>query len=348
MGQLDPLADQSGSRLESLPVEILELIFLHSLEVNLPRSSPRLGRALSSPLLYTWLVRLAFSSTNPGSREGFFTQDFLPQPLNFWALSWEERQTLQTTLLACRWCTLPMMRKCQREYVCHAIQRKCANLVFDEHDRALLSNLGPRFDDLEDCDWALDGKRGKGDIVIHAQLEDQLRTLPSKSVGRKVAIWFHFGALQIREPNEVYYENNLFRLPCSVAIKPGRIPDKILRSPWSDEQFRFLQLLSTDFYLDEDEVSPERSSDITRQLIRERNIEPFCRLLQMSFRSAYCRVPARWPLQTSHYSLAMRWGDGADDSFVNFILKARWDDIPVDIMEELLLYVEHLGRHGRY
>lgn len=339
MGPSDPLPNPC-SRLESLPVEILQLIFLHCLEINLPRSSHRLGRALSSQLLYTWLIRLAFSSTNPGSREGFFTPDFLPPPLDFWALAWAERQNLQTTLLACRWCTFPLMRRCQREYVAHAIRRKCASLVFHTDDQALLSNLDSRFDNMEDCDWAPDGKRGKGDLVIPAQLEESLRTPSSKSVDRKVAIWFHFGALQIREPNEIYYENDLFRLPCSVAIGPGRIPDKILRSPWSDEQFQFLKLLSMDFYLDEDEVSPERSSEITSRLIRKRKIEPFRRLLCMSFRTANCRVPARWPLQPSHYSLARRCGSGSGDPFVNYVLNERWDDIPADTKQDLLRYIE--------
>ena len=344
MGQLDPLADHPCSRLESLPVEILQLIFLHCLEVNLPRASPRLSNALSSPLLYSWLIRLVFSSTNPSSREGFFTPDFLPPPLDFWALSWEERQQLQTTLLACRWCTLPLLRRCQREYVAHAIRRKCAGLVFHEDDEAILSNLDPRFDNLDGCDWAVNGRRGKGDLVIPAQLKTDSRASTSSSrIDRKVAIWFHFGAVQIREPHEIYYENDLFRLPCSVAIRPGRIPDKVLRSPWSDSQFKFLQLLSTDFYLDEDEVRPDRSSKITYRLIRKRKIEPFRRLLRIPFRAANCRVPARWPLQPSHYSLVRRYGSGSGDPFAMTILNERWNDIPAEAKEDLLRYIEQSG-----
>lgn len=321
-------------------MEILQLIFLHSLEVNLPRASPRLSHALSNQLLYTWLIRLAFSSTNPGSREGFFTPDFLPPPLNFWALSWEERQKLQTSLLACRWCTFPLLRKCQREYVAHAIRRTCAGLVFHTDDQAVLSNLDPFFDNLETCDWALDGRRGKGDLVIPAQLDEISRTSSSRTIDRKVAIWFHCGAIQIREPKEIYYENDLFRLPCSVAIRPGRIPDKVLRLPWSDAQFQFLQLLSADFYLDEDEVNPDRSSEITYRLIRNRKIEPFRRLLRMPFRAANCRVPARWPLLPSHYSLVRRYGSGSGDPFATVILNERWDEIPAEAKQDLLQYIE--------
>ncbi|KAJ5173725.1 uncharacterized protein N7500_001656 [Penicillium coprophilum] len=335
-GPSDPLAEPPCSRLESLPVEILQLIFLHSLEVNLPRASPRLSQALSNQLLYTWLIRLAFSSPNSGSREGFFTPDFLPPPLDFWALSWKDRQQLQTNILACRWCTFPLFRKCQREYVAHAIRQKCVGLLFHPDDQALLSNLDPRFEHLEDCDWAVLGRRGKGDLIIPAQLQESSR----HAVDRKVAIWFHFGAVQIRKPSEIYHENDLFRLPCSVPIGPGRIPDKILRSPWSDAQFEFLQLLSSDFYLDEDEARPDRSSEITCRLIRAREIEPFRRLLNLFFRAGNCRVLARWPLQYLHYSLVRRCGSGPGDPFANVILNGRWHDMPADAKQDLLRYVE--------
>lgn len=333
MGQFDYLADHPCSRLEFLPVEILQLIFLYSLEINLPRASPHLGRALSNPLLYTWLIRLAFSSTNPGSREGFFTPDFLPPPLDFWALSWQQRQHLQTSILACRWCTLPLLRRCQREYVDHTIRRKCADLVFSEEDQARLANLDLYFSNLSQCDRAIDGHRGKGDLVLPASHPSS-----TSRVDRKVAIWFHFGAVQIREQNDIYFETDLFRLPCSVVIGPGRIPDKVLRSPWSESQFEFLQLLSTDFYLD-DEFSNDRSALTTTRLIRSRRIEPFRRLLRMYFRAANCRVPAPWPLQVSHYAQMRRHGSGSGDPFATFVLDERWDDIPASAKEELLRYV---------
>ncbi|KAJ5127720.1 hypothetical protein N7448_008499 [Penicillium atrosanguineum] len=331
MGDSHPLAGHPCSRLECLPVEILQLIFLYSLEINLPRASPYLSRALSNPLLYTWLIRLAFSSTNPGSREGFFTPDFLPPPLDFWSLPWQQRQHLQTTILACKWCTLPLLRRCQREYVNHAIKRKCSELVFTPEDQARLNNLDKYFTDLNQCDQAIDGRRGKGDLVIPA-------TLPN-SKPRKLAIWFHFGAIQIREQNDIYFEADLFRLPSSVVIGPGRIPDKVFRAPWSESQFEFLQLLAGDFYLD-DEFSTDRSARITTRLIRRRSIGPFKRLLGMYFRAANCRVPVRWPLQDKHYTQVRRYGSGAGDEFVSFILDKRWDEIPVSEKVELVQYIE--------
>ncbi|KAJ5622985.1 hypothetical protein N7490_011590 [Penicillium lividum] len=347
------LAEHPRSRLESLPVEILQLIFLHSLEINLPRASLHLSRALSSPVLYTWLIRLVFSSANPGSRHGFFTPDFLPPPLDFWDLSWEQRQHLQTTLLACRWCTLPLMRKCQREYVNHVMRRKCADLLFSPEDEETMKNIAPRFDDLGDYDRPrINDRRGKGDLVINAQLPEnkskrksrkdkEYRSSSRSNIDRKVAIWFHYGAVQVREPNEVYYENDLFRLPASTAIGPGRIPDKLLQPPWSDSQFDFLHLLSTDFYVDDDEYSNYRSVEITSRLIRKREYEPFRQLLQMSFRAANCRVPEPWPLKSSHYQLVRRHADEKGDPFARAILDLRWNDLMADVEGDLLRFFEH-------
>ncbi|KAJ5109947.1 hypothetical protein N7532_002592 [Penicillium argentinense] len=351
--------------LESLPREILQSIFLHSLEVNLPRASAHLSRALSNQLLYTWLIRLAFSSTNPGSREDFFTSDFLPPPLDFWSLSWEDRQQLQTALLTCRWCTLPLIRKCQREYVHHAIRRKCGDLAFAPEDRELLHRLDSRFENLAECDNAAEGRRGKGDLVIPAQLQqkrhstndpnqNQTDRTPSEPTqppeetthpDHKLSIWLQIGAIQIRPQNEIYLENNLYRLPSSQILKPGRIPNKLLRRPWSDAQFEFLTLLAQDFYLDEDEHEAERSALITTRLIRKRRIEPFKRLLRMYFRSANCRVPARWPLLPEHFEAIMRFGVGNGDPFAGVVLEERWGDIPVEVKEDLVRY---FGRYEEF
>ncbi|KAJ5263416.1 hypothetical protein N7478_011021 [Penicillium angulare] len=319
------------SRLESLPVEILQTIFLYSLEINLPRASFSISGALSNPLLYTWLTRLAFSSLNQSSRHGFFTPEFLPPPLNIGDVTWDQRQHLQTVLLTCRWCTLEFMRKCQREYVEHAIKQKCADLVFSPQDKAILENLEPHFAELKYCDHAEKGRRGKGDLVIPATRQkpenhdenDKTQKQPSsnstsdkpehqdqppsrsssRSSDHKVAIWFHFGAVQIREQNEVYFEKDLFRFPCSIPVCPGRIPDKLLREPWSESQFEFLDLLSGDFYLDEDDYMAERSDEITSMLIRTRQDLAFERLMSMSFRAANCRIRTPWRLKSDHLKL---------------------------------------------
>jgi hypothetical protein len=51
------------SLLEKLPTELLETIFLHSLNFELPRSSPVLGGKLSSNLIYTRILMAVFGPT---------------------------------------------------------------------------------------------------------------------------------------------------------------------------------------------------------------------------------------------------------------------------------------------
>lgn len=48
------------THIESLPVELIQKIFLLSLNVNLPRASPYLAAALSNEGVYKVLILLAF------------------------------------------------------------------------------------------------------------------------------------------------------------------------------------------------------------------------------------------------------------------------------------------------
>lgn len=51
------------SHLEKVPTELLVEIFLYSMNMDLPRSSPVIGAKLSSELIYTRTVIAAFGST---------------------------------------------------------------------------------------------------------------------------------------------------------------------------------------------------------------------------------------------------------------------------------------------
>lgn len=51
------------SDLEKLPTELLVAIFLHSMNMDLPRSSPVIGGKLSSEVVYTRTVIAAFGPT---------------------------------------------------------------------------------------------------------------------------------------------------------------------------------------------------------------------------------------------------------------------------------------------
>ncbi|KAL2844714.1 hypothetical protein BJX68DRAFT_269602 [Aspergillus pseudodeflectus] len=107
------------SRLEALPVELIEKIFLYSLNVNLPRSSRFLAQAMSSERIYRALTLLAFwddasltpaeSDTDqvPARAKAAQRQIFrLLRPFDYCPLTLEERLSFQESVLRCRWCTL--------------------------------------------------------------------------------------------------------------------------------------------------------------------------------------------------------------------------------------------------
>lgn len=112
------------SHLESLPVELLERIFLYALNLQLPRASPALGAALSREGVYRVLILRAFwddrdggDGDDGGGVEGVegveprtrawkaISRMFRPMDAPP-ALSYGERSALQVDVLRCRWCTV--------------------------------------------------------------------------------------------------------------------------------------------------------------------------------------------------------------------------------------------------
>lgn len=128
------------SGLLSLPSELIEKIFLYSLEINFPRSSLHVARAVSRERIYKVLFLLAFwegptSSVNHGAvttesrtrmdlpPHGSSIDEHIPKikglarllsntfsPICYVPLSVPEKRTLQSQLLPCRWCTLDRMK----------------------------------------------------------------------------------------------------------------------------------------------------------------------------------------------------------------------------------------------
>ncbi|KAL4776036.1 hypothetical protein BDW60DRAFT_214155 [Aspergillus nidulans var. acristatus] len=116
------------SRLESLPVELIEKIFLYSLNVNLPRCSSSISAVVSSDRIYRALTLLAFfdpektvspdlyppnqgvgSPTNPKAAAIRISETQISRilrPLEYVHLEKEERRSLQASVVRCRWCTI--------------------------------------------------------------------------------------------------------------------------------------------------------------------------------------------------------------------------------------------------
>jgi hypothetical protein len=404
-----PSSRREFSTLESLPVEVLQKIFFISLELNLPRASKRLSQALSIPLIYTWLIRLAFSSLNESSSYELFRADnFLPSFLNPFELTSAERTHLQNEILNCRWCTLAFMRKCQREYLEHILRQKCVvhkQYIFDPNDLHTLTHLDPYFADLKHKDHGREiGRRGKGDLIINCkcnpdypgyhqeqqqkegeggegeagstfdndhqqqdqqqgeqqdeqQQEEEQHLLPlqqarpkrrSNSEERKLAFWFHFGAIQIREHSPVFYETDVFRLPACQVDYPARIPDRLLFPPWTDDKLELLTLLAPEAYIDQDNRY-DRAKRVLRDLIKERNLRTFRYLLTLHIRTKVYNYPLLWPARPSVFVMAIRCAQTPNDPFIKLLVEQRWDQIPAhdsgQIRHQLMA---NLGRSINY
>lgn len=329
----NPPETPAQSRLERLPVELIEQIFLHSLEFNLPRASPHLARVLSTPLLYTWLIRLAFSSPNESSKRGFFTPDFLPHPLDVFALSATQRRDLQNSILVCRWCTHSLLRKCQREYVARVLRLRCSNTldIPAADDRHILSTY------LADSST----QPPADDIVLSARD-------PHTNTPYKVTIWPAQGAVHIRHayltPVPTPHSHpDTFRLPWCSADAPARIPDKLLEAPWCAEKLALLEMLAAArAYVDEDDWFG-RSRRALRLVIRARDYATFERLLGMQVRTEFYKYPVPWPVQGHHFRVAMKYAEGKEDPFLRRLVETRWGDLRDDELElkcKVLQWVE--------
>ncbi|KAJ5972909.1 uncharacterized protein N7479_002827 [Penicillium vulpinum] len=105
-----PHTPRRMSLLEALPVEIIEQIFLHSLNLNFPRASPFLSRALSREHIYRVLILLAFwndSLDYPRSK----AVERMMVPLEYVPLKLDERARLQEAVFKCKWCTVDRVRE---------------------------------------------------------------------------------------------------------------------------------------------------------------------------------------------------------------------------------------------
>ncbi|KAL4919536.1 hypothetical protein BDW62DRAFT_41110 [Aspergillus aurantiobrunneus] len=325
------------SRLEDLPAEIIQEIFLRCLEINLARASIHLARALSNPVIYTWLVRLAFAKAD-GEGESFLTRHFLPPHDVVGYVEADELKELRTRILECRWCTLPLIRSCQLAFVEHVIRYKRPEFNIIPDDRHLLAGFAGWFDDLKPCDKALNGQRGVGDLVLRANRPDRDydNSKPESSHDYNVAVWFNLGIVEVfaageGEPSGKVY----FELP---YCEDSHLPDKLLCPPWTEEKLEFLQLISTRAFLDKD-TSCHRATRILRSLIRDRDFVTFARLLDMHVRIECYGFPVIWPSNNVVFRAALKHADERGDPFVRLLVEERWDHIePEDILlkEKLL------------
>lgn len=137
------------SRLETVPVEVIEKIFLYSLNPNLPRASPVLAIALSREHIYNLLIILALwndpMATDPLSP----AMVAMLTPLDEYVpLSRNARGKLQDSIFRCRWCTMRRVRDQIPQIVNLTLHRFWINtgLEMDPEQQAALDRFMKRED----------------------------------------------------------------------------------------------------------------------------------------------------------------------------------------------------------
>lgn len=304
------------SRLESLPVELIQNIFLRCLEFNLPRSSIYLARALSDHSLYTWITRLAFTDANSAF---IFTRDYIPPPLDFFSLSKGARRDLQTSVLDCCWCTLPLIREIQREYMKRVIAHKRNGFILEPEDSGTLSNVDKFFDELVEQDDSVT-EFIPMDLILPAKI-------PGSKKRRSISLCFNICSACF---NGVPIYDDAFRYPSIDIFWPVRIPDKLLRPPWTNGKLEFLRMmLASETYIDED-LDRERSKLVLMQVIQDRDFTAFQELLNMRACVKGYKITEPWPLLPNHFHLALKYADQHGDPFIRVLVEKRWHDVPND------------------
>ncbi|KAJ5092433.1 hypothetical protein NUU61_007303 [Penicillium alfredii] len=138
----------SLSMLETLPVEVIEQIFLYALNLNLPRASPSLAAALSAEHIYRVLILLAFWD-DPPSHPGSKAINRMFAPCEYVPLSLADRRQLQDSVFRCRWCTADRVREQIPTVMILTIHRHWFNagIVMEPQEKAALDRFIARKDD---------------------------------------------------------------------------------------------------------------------------------------------------------------------------------------------------------
>jgi len=223
------------SLLERLPTELLQHIFLQSLNLNLPRASPILNSALSGPHVKMLLVFKVFSSDSSRALE------HSTELLNILDTK-QEIAKLQTAILRLKWMTLDFLHQCIRVFLVKTLLRRFRELelnwrtgdkpteatvtqVLEEAYERNSLGFGDEFLDLHSYTWDVSNQIR---VVLGIGLRDGLITLQvytSKDGPNLRAI-------------------NSYRWRLLVCLGECRIPDKLLHGPWTDARCDFLDVVT--------------------------------------------------------------------------------------------------------
>ncbi|KAI1625743.1 hypothetical protein EDD37DRAFT_648200 [Exophiala viscosa] len=247
------------STLESLPVEIIQHIFFHAFEVNMPRSSPYLAHALSKPSIYNALILLAYFDDDyeaPVDPQHFLPAEYRPIHL-------EDKIRLQQAILGCRWFTvdllksrMPVLSRLQLVQAWHREYKKEQKLLADESVHSSNPRIPARFTaigDLPDLDDEASMNAhflAKLEPPFYHDLSGPDRVPPQRPRPPHYRLIGPIGDAntlpRIMEWRIISESGQLTKRPdIGTSILAARvIPDRVLRvAKWTDQRLELVQLL---------------------------------------------------------------------------------------------------------
>lgn len=94
------------SLLEKLPTELLEIVYLYTMSLDLPRSSPVIASKLSRKSIYIQTVLRAFDPT--WTQAPHRLDPYIPTEEKIWDRTYPYAE-IQSAILRCRWASLPIL-----------------------------------------------------------------------------------------------------------------------------------------------------------------------------------------------------------------------------------------------
>ncbi|KKZ63265.1 hypothetical protein EMCG_02385 [[Emmonsia] crescens] len=308
--------------LEALPVELIEKIFLDSLELNLARASPRFGAILSRKRVYKILTFLAFfkDSIPKDNSASEYISNIL-RPLEYVPLDINAQKSLQNDVLSCRWFNLPLFKECQRDMFYSTLQK----FVFGPQP----CGIGMVLDTL-------------GEDILNDHLNED--PVHWKMSFQGTDGWNKSRSLYIY-PQRVAVTCDTFGILHFFPMVVWTIPDKFFAGQsWTEEKFRLLHylLVFTPYGLSPDapeylqpspssfDISRDRIQDCIHYAIMEGNVWILSELLSWDemahpFRG---RDPSGYGIRGEHFVTAVKRSE--DPGLLQVLLRAHAESIPYD------------------
>ena len=243
------------SQIEQMPTDLLEMIFFNCLNLNLPRASPIIGRALSSFYVKRRLAEIAFGSRSmkrplhagthmigilnsnhvrdilgiPKSRVQGLRSESLNSP---WIIEKEvldQRKwrgplgLFQSEVLKSPWMTLDFWRQYMVSYL-----GKMLPVILRENNLSWLDNT-------------------PADRITKAMVAERVELLTKSKYFKMhnacLAMVFEASSKCVVSPRTEMFRSRFEKMPMIRCLPHCQIPAKILQGPWTEERCQFLELL---------------------------------------------------------------------------------------------------------